>query len=308
MSHHRYIWALAAALLAATAVVLGARQAFAPAVEQADYVSEAIRLLEGDPSAWEQETRSVMRAAAVEVEANRDRTAEGYYVLALQYMRESNYNAAEALFKRAITARPDWSWPYVGLGNLLGGFTFGRTDEAVAALRKAAELDPTWSRPHDSLAIILRLAGRLEEAEVEAVRALELAPDNIATNTNYANLLVVLGRFAEAEQYYRRAIELDPSHPKPYYNLACVYSLERNVDRAVDYLARAIDIAGSMRLEARNDPDFDPIRGTEAFRRIVYVEEYQDLLPFEDGRPPLPVEPAGQTPPLAPQPGGPAGR
>lgn len=276
MGHHRYIWAVAAALLAITAVVLGARQAFAPAVEPASFVAEAIALLEKDPSAWEFETRAVIRAAAVEVEANRDRTAQGYYVLALQYMRESNFNAAEAHFKRAIAAAPGWSWPYVGLGNLLGGFSLGRTDEAVAALRKAAELAPDWSRPLDSLAIILRMAGRLEEAEVEAVRALELAPGNIATNTNYANLLVVLGRFDEAEHYYRQAIEIDPSHPKPYYNLACVFSLEGDVERAVDYLGRAIKVSGSLRLEARIDPDFDPIREEESFRRLVYIEEFLD--------------------------------
>ena len=301
MGHHRYIWAVAATLLAATAVVLGARQAFAPAVEKTGHVAQAIALLEKDPSAWEHATRTAMRAAAVEVEANRDRTAQGYYVLALQYMRESNFNAAEGLFKRAIAAAPNWSWPYVGLGNLLGGFSLGRTDEAVAVLRKAAEIDPHWSRPHDSLAIILRMAGRLDEAESEALRALELDPENIATNTNYANLLVVLGRFEEAERYYHRAMAIDPKHPKPYYNLACVYSLQGDADRAVEYLARAIDVAASLRVEARNDPDFDPIRNQEAFRRLVYVEEFRDLLPF-DG--PAPV---WQTPPLSPEPNAAAG-
>jgi Flp pilus assembly protein TadD len=299
MGHHRYIWAVAATLLAATAVVLGARTAIAPALEPAQFVDKAISLLEDDPSAWEYETRSVIRAAAVEVEANRDRSAHGYYVLALQYMRESNYNAAESLFKRAIAANPDWSWPYVGLGNLLGGFSLGRTEEAVAALRKAAELDPAWSRPHDSLAIILRMAGRIDEAGVAALRALELAPDNIATNTNYANLLVVLGRFDEAEHYYRRAIEIDPAHPKPYYNLACVFSLEGDVDRAVEYLERAIKVSGSLRLEARNDPDFDQIREVEAFRRLVYLEEFRDNPPF--AAPANDTQPAEGAPGVVPE-------
>jgi tetratricopeptide (TPR) repeat protein len=282
MKHHRYIWALAAAVLAAAAAVLGARQAIAPATEQSGLVGEAIRLLKEDPSAWDPETRTVIRAAAVEVEAGRARGAEAFYVLALQYMRERNFNGAEALFKRAIAAKPGWSWPYVGLGNLLGGFVFGRTDEAETVLRKAAELDPAWSRPYDSLAIILRIAGEYKAAEEAALKAIELAPDSVATNTNYANLLVSLDRLDEAETYYRRAIDLEPGHPKPYYNLACLFSLMQDPDRATGYLARAIELSGSMRVEARTDSDFDPIRDDPGFRKLVYIEEFRDHVPEMD--------------------------
>lgn len=279
MKHHRYIWAFSVALLAAAAAVLGARQAIAPATDRPGFVGEAIRLLKEDPSAWEAETRTAIRAAAVEVEAGRARSAEAFYVLALQYMRERNFNGAEALFKRAIAAKPDWSWPYVGLGNLLGGFVFGRTAEAEAVLRKAAELDPAWSRPYDSLAIILRIAGEYEAAEEAALKAIELAPDSVATNTNYANLLVSLDRLDEAETYYRHAIDIEPEHPKPYYNLACLFSLMQDPERATDYLDRAIKRSGSMRVEARTDPDFDPIRDDLRFRELVYVEEFLDHVP-----------------------------
>lgn len=282
--------------MAAAAIVVGARQAVAPAKASEELVAEAIRLLAEDPSAWDPRTRSSIRAASVLVERGEVRTAEGYYVLALQYMREHNATGAEALFKRAIAARQDWSWPYVGLGNLLGGHMLGRTQGAIAALRKAAELEPEWSRPHDSLAIILRLEGRLEEAEKEAVKALELDPDNVATNTNYANLLVAMGRFDEAEQFYLKALNLDPAHPKPYYNLACLYSLRSAIPDALSNLEEAIKRAGSLRIEARTDPDFDPIRQEPGFRKLVYVEEFRhDALeevpaasPLDTDAPPLP--------------------
>ncbi len=293
MAHHRYIWAIAAALLAVTPVVLGARQVLAPAPPEEDSVARALALLEDDPSAWELNTRAAIRAAAVAVEAGRVRHGAGYYLLGLQYVRESNYNGAEALFKRAIAARPDWSWPYVALGNLLGGFAFNRTEEAVAALRKAAQLDPEWSRPHDSLAIILRLAERYEEAEREALKALELAPDSVATNTNYANLLVSLGRLDEAKTFYERAIELEPAHPKPYYNIACVYSLQEQPEKTVEYLSKAIELGGSLRLEARNDPDFDPVRDSPQFRKLVYIEEYRDGMPYMEPDTPAEEPPAG---------------
>lgn len=267
--------------MATAAIVLGVRQAVAPAKSSPDLVAETIRLLEADPSSWMGATRSAIRAAAVEVERGEVKSAEGYYILALQYMREHNANGAEALFKRAIAAKPEWSWPYVGLGNLLGGYMLGRTEEAIAALQKAADLEPAWSRPHDNLAIILRIVGRYEEAEQEALRAIELDPDSVATQTNYANLLTAMGRMEEARERYQRAIEIDPNHPKPYYNLACLDSLEGNVDEAVKYLGEAIRLASSLRVEARNDPDFDPIRESPEFRKLVYVEEFRDASPAQ---------------------------
>lgn len=265
--------------MATAAIVLGARQAVAPAKSPPDLVAEAIRLLEGDPSSWLGGTRSAIRAAAVQVERGEAESAEGYYVLALQYMREHNANGAEALFKRAIAAKPDWAWPYVGLGNLLGGYMLERTDEAIAALQKAADLEPDWSRPHDNLAIILRIVGRYEEAEQEALRAIELEPGSVATQTNYANLLTAMGRMDEARQRYQKATEIDAKHPKPYYNLACLDSLEGNVEEAVGYLREAIRLASSLRVEARNDPDFDPIREAPAFRKLVYLEEFREMEP-----------------------------
>ncbi len=279
--------------MAAAAIVLGARQAIAPAKSSPESIEEALRLLESDPSVWEPRTRAAVRAAAVLVERGEVRTAEGYYVLALQYMREHNASGAEALFKRAIAARPDWSWPYVGLGNLLGGYMLGRTQGAIAALRKAAELDPDWSRPYDSLAIILRLEGRLDEAEEAAMKALELDPYNVATNTNYANLLVAMDRLDEAERFYLIARNLDPAHPKPYYNLACLYSLQGAVDAAIENLEEAIKRAGSLRVEARTDPDFDPIRQKPRFRRLVYLEEFRhDLLDEAEAAPDLDADAA----------------
>lgn len=262
-------------MLAVAAVVLGGRKALAPTRDTRGLVQAAMALLKQDPSAWRAETRSAIRAASVLVEQGADKSAEGYYLLALQYVREHNAGGAEALFKRAIAARPDWSWPYVGLGNLLGGNMLGRTEEAVTALNKAAQRDPAWSRPHDSLAIILRTVGRFEEAEKEALRAIELDPHNVATLTNYANLLIAMGRMDEAREYYLKAMAIDPEHPKPYYNLACLYSIEGNPAEAVRYLEQAIRLATSLRVEARNDPDFDAIRDSEAFRRLVYVEEFR---------------------------------
>jgi tetratricopeptide (TPR) repeat protein len=273
---HLLIWSIAGAAVVVAAAVALLRQQSTDArvvpVSPDRVVAAALQLIEADPSASFSSTRNAVRAAAVEVERGAVRSAEGYYLLGMQYKREHNISAAEVQFKRAIAMDPGWVWPYLGLGALLGSNALGRQDEAVEVLRRAVEIAPEWSRAYNSLAVVLRITGQYEEAEEAALKALELDPEDVANQNNYANLLMEIGRLEEAEQYFRNAIAISPEHPKPYYNLACLYSVEGQTQDAIFYLDQAIQLAEFMRNEARLDPDFDSIREDPAFRRIVYEE------------------------------------
>lgn len=275
MKTHRMIWLMTVLVALSAAGISVVRQGWFAADEEVSgeqRVQEALARLENDPAAWERETQSLVRAAAVGVERGQVHSSEAYYVLAIQYQREHNVNAAEALFKRAIAAQPDWSWPYVGLGNLLGRYTLGRTEEAIGTLRKAITLDTDWARPHNLLAVVFRLAGRLDEAEQEALEAIRLNPTDIASHNNYANLLVARNKYDEAEKHYRLALELNPAHPKPYYNLACLYCLQKRKKEALQYLEEALKRAPTLREDATQDPDLAMLRKNPEFLRMVHRE------------------------------------
>ena len=287
MHRHIILWAITLLFFAgALAFDFGRTGKPATAPRDAEAALEtALAYLKADPAAFDNETQAAIRFAAAFVERGHLQEAQGYYILALQYQREGNLTGAEALFKRAITLESEWSQPYTGLGNLLGRYTFGRTDEAKEILRKAIELDPSDSRPHNVLAVLLRSEKFYEEAEQEALRAIELDPDSIAAHNNYGNLLVELGRFDAAEEHYRIATQLKPDHPKPYYNLACLFSLEGRAEDALDYLRQALKRASDLRREAAYDPDLENIRHLEEFQRLVY--DAAGLLP-----PSPPISPA----------------
>lgn len=264
---------MAAALAAVLAVGLrdrdGHRRVQAGGLPAEAAVAEAVQRLTEDPSAWQRSTQAAVREAAVSVEAGAVRSAEAYYVLGFQYTRERNLALAETMYRRAMVLRPDWTWPYVGLGTLLGRQSPAQWDEALQLLQEAVKIAPDWHQAHDVRAQILRAAGRLEEARESAEQALALQPESIAAQNNYANLLVTLADYAGAERHYRRAIELGPEHPKPYYNLACVYTLMGDLDAAVRYLEQSIRLAPVLRAQARQDSDLDGLREHPAFRRLV---------------------------------------
>jgi len=274
MKHHLAIWLVTAAVLLSAASIAVVRQTGAfrerrtPPLE--DLVDQALALLEADPAAWERETQSLVRAVATHVENGEIRSAAGYHILALQYRREDNISSAEALYKRAIAQEPDWSWPYAGLGTLLGRHCFGRAEEAIEALRKAIALDPAWGRPYNGLAVVLRIQGRLDEAEQAALEALRLEPDDIASHNNYANLLVAQERFEDAERHYHIASKLNPDHPKPYYNLACLHSLLGRKAEALRFLQQALKRSANLRGEAAVDPDLTLLHDEPEFRQLVY--------------------------------------
>ena len=232
----------------------------------------AMALLAEDPLAARLETQQAVRIAAAAADAGHYVTPESQYALAIQYQREGDVAEAEALLHRIVAAYPDWSWPYVLLGGIIGRNGPERLEEAENALRKAIALDADWARPYNSLGVVLRLMGRYEEAEEAAVRALELAPEDIASHNNYANLLLVLGRYEEAEVHYGYAVELEPDNPKPLYNLACLYSVMESVDDALYFLEAAIDLSETLRRDAAVDPYFGNLHLLPEYQRLVYDE------------------------------------
>ena len=235
----------------------------------ADTASEVMVLLADDPLATQLETQQAVRIVAAAADAGHYVTPESQYALAIQHQREGNVEEAEALLHRIVAEYPDWSWPYVLLGGIIGRSGLERLEEAEWALHKAIELEPDWVRPYNSLGVVLRLMGRYEEAEEAAVRALELAPEDIASHNNYANLLLVLGRYEEAEVHYTYAVELEPDNPKPLYNLACLYSVMEKTDDALRFLEAAIHISEAMRRDAAVDPYFNNLHILPEYQQLV---------------------------------------
>ena len=271
MKSHFTLWAVAVTMAAVAFLVYVSRNAPADntAVDGNALVAEAINLLADDVSVLKHNTQAAIRAAAVYVERGDVASAQGAFVLAVQFKREQNLEGAESHFKRAIALDPTWSWPYAGLGDLLGRHSFQRREEAMEVLQKAVALDPEWGRPHSIMAVILRAERKFEAARIEAEKALKYMPEQLATLNNYANILMDLDRYEEAEVYLKKAIDYFPEQAKPYYNLACLYSLRNRPDESIELLKEAFKRSDSLRQEASVDGDLQPLLGLPNFEALL---------------------------------------
>jgi tetratricopeptide (TPR) repeat protein len=128
-------------------------------------------------------------------------------------------NRALDSFTQAIVHDPSYAQAYVGLADtydLLREYsTMPESDayqRAVAAARKAVELDDSLAEAHRALAFAeFWGAWDFADAEKEFRRAIELNPKDPVARRWYANSFAMPGRFAECLEQINKAQELDPS-------------------------------------------------------------------------------------------------
>src|SRR5471030_2793086 len=126
---------------------------------------------------------------------------------------------AEAIYRQLLSIRPDLAEASNNLGAVL--YDLGRLRDAEAAYRHALVIRANYAQAHYNLGIVLYDLRRWHEAESAYRQALVLSPDAGAYN-NLGNVLKELARLSEAEAAYRQALILRPQYAEALNNLANV--------------------------------------------------------------------------------------
>ena len=74
---------------------------------------------------------------------------------------------------------------------------------------------------------------------------------------------------AEAERLVRLVLSEEPEHDLALYLLAAIEARRGAVDAALQYLSQAVAVSPEAGAQARHDPDFQVLRGTELFAEIT---------------------------------------
>jgi Flp pilus assembly protein TadD len=89
----------------------------------------------------------------------------------------------------------------------------GKTEEAIAHLRKAIEIYPSYLMARNDLGTQLFAEGKLSEAEDQLREAMKLGPKAFNPKLNLGIVLVQQQKFAEATTVLREAIALNSAAP-----------------------------------------------------------------------------------------------
>ena len=159
-------------------------------------------------------------------------------------LHDWDWTGAEHEFRRALDLDPSYvthHWYALCLTSQ------GRTEDAVAAMRRARELDPLSLRINGDLGMALHAAGRYDEAIAQERATLELDPGFRGAYWIMGMAYEQKGQLDEAIRSYREALERSPGKDNFMAALAHAYAVAGRADEA-----RAL--AAELRRMAEREP------------------------------------------------------
>ena len=170
--------------------------------------------------------------------------------LGLARMTLAEHAAARAALDSAIARGPDFEPAYIMKSveySLYAPYDFKKSE---ASARKAVELAPNESDPHDFLGDALRAQGKLEQAGQEYTKCAELDPTLGGCLQQRGHVNTFLGRYAEARADYDAAVALATGNTKPGLGAyrAFVHVFEGNPQGAIDELEALYESVDGMNI------------------------------------------------------------
>jgi TolB-like protein/Flp pilus assembly protein TadD len=216
---------------------------------------------------------AALRASTLDSTLGDAHTALGLIAAAYDW----DWKAAEAHFQRAIALSPNSPYAHMWYGAFVLS-PLGRHEEALAEVRRAAELDPVSLPVRWNLAYRYYYARQFEEAIAEFHRALELDPGFAPARSGLGFAYAGLGRYNEA---IRAMQEAEPdSAMTSNAVVGAVYGWAGRQDRAREILR---SVAERAKREEVHPMDFSLLYASlderdEAFRWLRRAYEERSFL------------------------------
>ncbi len=153
-------------------------------------------------------------ARVIEAVPAADRTPKMEFALGATYDQLKRTKDAIAAYKRAADMDPDDARTMGALAQAL--LNDNQLDEALKEYKQLAEADPEDASTIVHISEIQRRQGKYEEALATIRKAVKKDPDSLEAGYNEGLLLDVLGRYDESTQIYEHMVELT-SHANGAY-------------------------------------------------------------------------------------------
>jgi TolB-like protein/DNA-binding winged helix-turn-helix (wHTH) protein/Flp pilus assembly protein TadD len=251
----------------------------------------------GPHEAYPKAKAATMRALAIN-----DSLADAHTTLAaVRHEYDWDRAGAEREYKRAIEINPEWPNAHKAYAEYL--MHMGRHEEAIAAIKRARELDPLslitnavaglvlyharkydeaieqcqkvleldrdFAPAHYFLGRAYEQTGRFDEAIRHLREARNLSKDSSAGVAAVAHVYAVSGRSAEARKMLEQLKQLSKRNYVSHYSLAAVYAALGEREQALASLEKAREEHSSDLVYLKVDQSFDPLRSDPRFLHLL---------------------------------------
>ena len=236
----------------------------------ADAYSQAFQQAAGSrENAREKAKEASEKAIALDPDSSEAHASRG---LALRINDE--YAEAERELEKAIELNPNLfeAYFYFGLVRSLQG----EFEKAAEMYLKAMEINPADFQAPVFLAQAYASLGRRQDemkarlASVDVIqRYLEMNPDDNRALMIGATQRCIIGEQEKGLELAERALGQDEKEPNLLYNAACFYSVQGDMDRSLELLARAIELGWGNRAWVETDSALDSLRADPRYIALL---------------------------------------
>jgi Flp pilus assembly protein TadD len=168
--------------------------------------------------------------------------AERLRIRMIHAVRRGDFPEARGMLRQLASLVPnDWR-VQLQLGHW--AFSERQWDKAIAALRRASELNPAAGEPYNLMGYALARQGRHDEAVAAIQKYAQLKPEEPNPRDSLGELLMGAGRLAEAEAAFLSALKLSPKFWMAWEGVAIGRFARGDWVAGRDALARSREAAG----------------------------------------------------------------
>jgi len=160
--------------------------------------------------------------------------------LLMLYLENGQADAAQKLAEGELAARPGDASIAIQVANAYA--TLGRTDEAIAVLRKALETTPDSSVAAQRLYQISDAVGKVDDHLAYLEAQMRQAPDPAPWHSHLADAYTWAGQREEATQQFEWLAQHSPDDPTVHLRLGSLYERAGELDKARASYERAAEL------------------------------------------------------------------
>ena len=158
---------------------------------------------------------------------------------ARQRYEEHNLQGEIEALKRAVELDPTFTRAWLWLGEI---YKFNRqVDLAVQAFRKAIEIEPQQAVSYKALASTLLLTSKPEDSISVWQQLIKMAPEDSSGPAGLASAYFFLHRYAQAASSLEDALKLSPDNPVLQWQLASAYLKTGDGEKAAALFRKVFD-------------------------------------------------------------------
>jgi len=141
--------------------------------------------------------------------------------------------------------------------------------EALDLFNQALAIDPKNHQALNAKGATYAFQGRYDEGISLIQTAIQIKPEFVYAHFNLGLAYELARNYDKSIEAYKEALKLDEKDVWSYFGIASIYGRQGNVEKVIEWLRPAIALDPEVKTVAREEKDFNPVKGDPRFLSLI---------------------------------------